>query len=496
MNHTLIRQAATGVQGHGGRIRFSHCDIFSCQHGVRLSGGLQNTVGSPEEVKEADINFYFLNVYENVYGISLYGKNDETTFVLSYSKIENNDRNGIQIKKWDSSNDATKTALSFIHGSVSFNKDYGFELAEGLQYDVIIFNSSFERNEDHGVRIYQRSSGNANNSISISETNFTDNKYNGVELYCHYCDIGQVSFLSNYFTGHSQEAVDVYLYKRTSDYNNTVLVKGNKFVNNARDLKANVRSNVETMIQNNSFIQSQFAIEISSNDLDKTRLLIHGNEFVNTSVGSSNAVLVDINSLMSDIRHNVFLNCSIPSVIFLRKGFEHVVSWNKFQNSSSTSCYVKLDQSFTPDNNIVLDKNYWGTTEKQNIKQKICDFFHDSRKTMAHVNSFYPTNQLEILTSSLELDTFRYERDSKLNAYIVGGIIKQDLDLSVFDGENIIVNRSIMIREGTSVSLGHALVNFTSARGLAVLGKKIRIYYYNFILSCFGRFQVCFRCIY
>lgn len=472
MNHTQIRQANVGVQGHGGRLRLSQCDIHSCQHGLRLSAGLQHYYSSPKDVKEADMNFYFLNVHNNEYGMSLYGKNDEFSFILGYSKIENNDRNGIQVTNWDASREVTKTRLFILYGSVNYNKVYGVELSEGLRFDLFVHNSSFRGNENHGIRIYQWYPDVEDNTVVISESTFIDNRNNAFEFYCRYCDFRQISFLSNNFSGHSQEALDVYITSRTSEYNTTLAFKNNQFSSNLRDIKVDAQSDVRTVIENNRFFQSRYALTVSSNDLDKNRVLIFGNEFVNTGASSSTDVLVDINGVTSDIKNNTFLNCSVPSLIFLRTGFDHSVGLNKFQNSSASSCFVKLDQNYSPNDSITLDGNYWGTREKEVIKQKICDFFYNSKKAIASVSSYYPTDQMETLTSSPELDSFRYERNTQQNAYIVGGIVNQDLDLSNLGSENIIVNRSILISEGVSVILGQAVVNFTSARGIVVLGKQ------------------------
>ncbi|XP_053379655.1 uncharacterized protein LOC123527920 isoform X1 [Mercenaria mercenaria] len=470
MTHARIRQALVGIQGNGSRVKLAYSEIHSCEYGVRLSGGIARNVSNIDALQSDDMIFANVNVHENKYGIVMHADTSKHDVPMAYSKFERNVY-GISLSNWINTNfNSIQTNLYIINCSISNNTEYGLLSNEHILSSFYITNSSFIGNRRAGFYYYRYYySWDAKEILNISNSHFTENRYDGIYVYCRNCEPTEHIFQNNSFSGHTEEALEVMLIMRSTGETTNITVSNNTFERNQRDIQMHLQNNGRVLIQKNYLAKSRIPVRLESGavNIDSARML--ENVFTEHASAYDDSV-IEIDGISTEITNSTFSNSSIQTLVKFRKGFNHSFEYNRFVNTSMTPCYVNVEQGYDPNNTLNVDNNYWGTSDILKIKSKICDFFLDSSKAIAKLSTFFPTILLETQSSSLEIDDFRFEKDSVLNATVIGGIIKNELDLGSLGDDRFIVNRSLIIMDSASLNVTEVTVYFANGRGISVHG--------------------------
>lgn len=465
------------MQGNGSRVRIANSEIHSCQYGIRLSGGEVSNSSNGDMADENKMTLLSVNVHDNGNGLDVHGLLSRTDIFIGYSTFDKNDGNGITVTNWDYLyTGIVVTNLNVINCTMN-NNTYGIQSSVAIETNFYIRNSIFTGNAQTGFYYYRHYPYGLNESIIISNSQFIENRYDGIRFICYQCETCKPLYTNNLFRGHGQEAIELSCsFRSTAIFTNVpVTYISNTFSSNARDISISMQSQGLAVIHNNSFTDSLLPLKITSSDRENSKVVVSGNTFTGHTSQRADATVIEIGGFTANITHNIFRNSSTPSLIKLIDGHDHYIAYNQFLNTTMTSCYLTLRQAYDADNVVNVDNNYWESSDMLAIKSKICDVFMDSTKAIAELNNFFPTSLMEIAASSANVDGFRFARDEALNATIIGGVIDNNLDVSDLGDDHLIVNRSLIVLDTASLTINGIIVNFTINKGIVVHGKCLSI---------------------
>jgi hypothetical protein len=480
MKHALIRQAVTGLQGNGSSVKIANSEIHSCTVGIRLAGGIAENVSDSDTLQEHDLSLLNVNVHHNKDGVLAHGDISKPVIIFLYCNFDYNDDNGILISNWDISDQSLIwTNLYIINCSISNNFDYGIQSTQRIVSNIYIKNSTLSNNQYSGVYISRYNSRIAKETLIVTNSYFVKNRNDGIHVTCYQCKPSALSFHNNVFSENVDNAIELNLRVQSTGGISGLSISNNRFERNGnRDIVAYLGHYVIAYIHNNYFAKSRTSMKVTGNILTDTEVCyMFGNVFNEHSSTYDESVL-EVEGVTATISNTTFANSSIRTLVRFKDGFDHTFEFNRFVNTSLTECFVSVDQKYDPNYTFVMDNNYWGTGEIIKIKTKVCDFFHDSDKAVAKITNIFSTEAYDMKVSTEDIDDFRFTRDDDLNATIIGGIVKAQLDLSTLGDGRFIVNRSLLITDSAAVSFKNVTVYFESRRGIAQYGMS-----YSFLLQ-------------
>lgn len=468
----MVRQAETGIQGYGTLMKIANSELFSCEQGIRLSGGKVNNISTKDMVHVEDMIFYGINIHDNRYGIILHGTSSKSHIPIGYSNFDKNVEAGIAVRNWNAlNNDNIVTNLHIVNCSMNNNTKNGLYVGQSSLTNTYIWNSTFIGNLQRGILNSKWFGG--SETLFISNSNFVENRIAGLQFSCLSCEPNTHIYLNNTFREHGNTGMKIFM-SLTEGMTTNLTIQNNVFHHNLRDIRLNIQNNGRAFIQNNIFEQSRAAIELSGGSDYTSHAILFRNTFIAHTSTNDDSV-IEIDKITTSITNSTFSNSSIPTLIRYISGLDHVFAYNRFVNTSKTSCFLTLKQSYESDAFLNIDFNYWDTSDKNEIKTKICDFFLDSSRAVAKLNEFFPTIMMETSASANGIDDFKFARQSG-NAAVVGGIIKGNRDYFSQANEQIIVNRSVLILESAHVNVGGVNIQFATNRGITVHGTYYTIF--------------------
>ena len=474
LKHAVIRQAVQCVTGDADGVRIINTDILACEQAVALTSGSRREFDT-DALQPSD--FVMRNsraMYSND-GVVLTGVNSYKYFYISSSSFSHN-QYGIRNWNWANALGEIETHLYVADCHIEANRHTAI-LDNTRSYVTV------ERTSLIGPSLWGYSSARRTPvKLSFRNSYFTGFWRLAVYSSCYDC-ISNWSFYNNQFVN-----VDENIKLRHDGSGRghlNVEIVNNTFYGSPRyrpdDLYTMfiaVTTRDKVLVQNNTFDSIPGGITINPHPYGDNTIapaLLTENRFIN--IGPSEVAIRTRATV--NITGNTFQNCTVPSLIELESGSDHVISENKFiNNTMSSKCLLSVRENpYEPYSSIQANRNYWDSQDVSRIKGAICDFFLDSSRARVEMIEFYTSPDMS--TTVNHHDDFRYEFRSDLNATVIGGVITSSSTISLDTGfgDKLIVNRSIIVEPGANVDLHSVVMEFAANRGMVVFGKTMYMYF-------------------
>ncbi|VDI49478.1 Hypothetical predicted protein [Mytilus galloprovincialis] len=321
-----------------------------------------------------------------------------------------------------------------------------------------------------GIYSYRRYAKSYTENITIMNSELSNNRLQSVYMYCYTCFYSVLTLINTTFgSNFDRSSVEVYHSGEVS-----ISIIGNSFHNCRGSYpviglsKVGHQSDLEVF--GNTFRNSYAVISVNGPD-SIMPINIQGNVFMNSTQVSSNdkTSLITISNAILNFTRNSVQSCFMYSLVDIKDGVEHIFSQNKFIDNLLTPCYIKVESIFNRTHAISASYNFWGHTDTDTIKSKICDFFVDSRAALVTIEEFYI--DITMLSTLNISNAFEFIQQSDQNVYIVEGIFDSSVPLLFPEDSTFIINRSILIAENGDVQISKAFFNFSQDRGIRSYGK-------------------------
>ncbi|VDI65684.1 Hypothetical predicted protein, partial [Mytilus galloprovincialis] len=449
--------------------------FYSCSSALRVSEGNNLTVTHKEAIPETAFKIRNSEFIHNQYGIQFLGTTENPSFFIKQCNISLNSGYGIQIGNWF--NRAISSVLSRLYidmSSIERNSNHGIYSGSDGFASIFVNNTVIKDHPTGSIGIYSYRywrSGFSEN-ITIMNSEFSNNRQQSVQMYsyssyrsCSFLKITNTTFDSNF-----HRSVDVNLYSKCL----SISIVGNSFQNSLGSYTAielgNLGLQSDVKIIENTFRASHTVISVNGRN-SIIPVSIQGNVFDNSTpvtINSKSSLITIFNARLNFTRNTV-QNCVMYSLVDIKDGVEHIFSENKFIDNQLTPCYINVETKFSRTHTISASNNFWGDTNTDTIKSKICDFFVDTRLALVKVERFY-TDITMLSTLNISND-FKSVQQQDEKVYVIGGIINGSLSMLYPEGSIIVVNRSILILETGDVQITNASFNFSQNRGIRSYGK-------------------------
>jgi hypothetical protein len=251
-----------------------------------------------------------------------------------------------------------------------------------------------------------------------------------------------------------------------------IKIENNTFVTNSHDIRASFKTDgpVRGYLESNMFQESRFPIDMKSETL-KNNVSIRENKFKTCLSKYVEDKFIDIVDISAHIFNNSFEHCRLSTGISLNHGTGHLFAFNSFINTTVSECYISIGQSYIDNDELNLDYNYWGTTDIEHAKDKICDFFLDSTKAITKLDIYFTNEAMETTSDSYDINAFRSVTDIANNFTYIGGIMDSSVDLSEFNGQEFVLNRSLIVLKDVEATFADVRITIKRHRGIKVYGK-------------------------
>ncbi|VDI79234.1 Hypothetical predicted protein [Mytilus galloprovincialis] len=484
--YTVVRQATIGIQGDSIGIHLGHCNIYSCDTGIQLSGGTT----SKHKISDSTFTILHTRSFRNEYGIRLHGTAQLPYIYIDQSQFSFNSKHGLVIENWNDES-SSDTVLHLYNSKLNDNYKSGLLSSCSYQKHILVIeNSSFSRNGETGLYLYQYYYE-PTTVFDISYSNFEENAYNGVEYkyICYYCHGNLSNSLRHNHMIHNKRFQIVFSFTNRDDkpvmmnvlLTNNTIRKHSYYERYAVSIGANRVIGVFEIV-NNTFDDLRGGFGINSGQDSSVQVNMINNIFENI-YGEQMAVLY-ISSTRLHFVENIISNCSVNNLVDLVDGLSHQIKNNSFNNNAVTYCIVRVGEEYNKIKSINADFNYWGTDNISLVKACICDVFLDSLKARVRTDYVFLDPSMTSAQHIPTVDDFHITFDTDFNAYVIGGVIKSLINLPTFESDTVIVNRTVIIDYSAEVHLFGITYNFTAKRGIIVLGMLWLIKYRNMVVVC------------
>ncbi|KAH3691276.1 hypothetical protein DPMN_192026 [Dreissena polymorpha] len=445
LRHTTVRQAVVGIQGNGSNIHISNSEIYSCVQGLLLSGG----VSKVQRESYLGPILSKTKVMHNEKGARVHAIVGQEFIFFDATYFDFNSY-GVEVVNWAGINDGiVSSSLHFTNVFMSNNTNYGLVINIDTPLVIDIRGSTFIGNRRGGIYFFIPWRHKAH-EISITDTIFEDTN-TGIRYDCHECNTSNMTIVGNKFDKLNCALYIIFLTRFTAQLaRGNITIANNAYTGNERDIVMTVNSLHELHIVRNLFYGTQEAIAIKNTTSTDTNIpiMIFENSFVNLVRGFTAVSLSFVKTIIS---MNRFYNCSSTTLVGLQNGFDHLIANNTFVNSTESICYVQTKQSYTKGKAISASFNYWDTSDIFAVKSKVCDFFVDSSKAVIDVTGFYEDSSMTKLNFSETIDLFRSAINPTTHVAYIGEIVDGDKDISNLGVSRLILNRSLLIKEGVTL---------------------------------------------
>ncbi|CAG2246407.1 unnamed protein product [Mytilus edulis] len=470
--HSVIRQGDICVQGTSEDMNINFGTFYSCNTALRVSEGINLTVTKEEFIPETTFKIRNSEFIYNQYGIQFQGTTEKPSLFIKKCNISLSSGYGIHIGNWF--NRALNDVLSRLYidmSSIERNSNHGIYSGSTGRASIFVNNTIIKGHTGSiGIYSYRRYASSYTENITIMNSELSNNRLQSVYMYCYTCYYSVLTIINTTFESNfDRSSVEVYHSGEVS-----ISIIGNSF-HNCRGWypviglsKVGHQSDLEVF--DNTFRNSYAVISVNGPD-SIMPINIQGNVFMNNTQVSSNrkTSLITISNARLNFTRNSVQSCLMYSLVDIKDGVEHIFSQNKFIDNLLTPCYIKVESIFNRTHAISASYNFWGETDTDTIKSKICDFFVDSRVALVTVEQFYI--DITMLSTLNISNAFEFIQQSDENVYIVEGIFDSSVPLLFPEDSTFIVNRSILIAENGDVQISKASFNFSQDRGVRSYGK-------------------------
>ncbi|XP_076092310.1 uncharacterized protein LOC143063814 [Mytilus galloprovincialis] len=473
--HSVIRQGDICVQGTSEDMDINFGTFYSCNTALRVSEGINLTVTKEEFIPETTFKIRNSEFIYNQYGIQFQGTTEKPSLFIKKCNISLSSGYGIHIGSWF--NRALHNVLSRLYidmSSIERNSNHGiYSGSRGIA--SIFVNNTFIKGHtgSNGIYSYRWYASPYTENITIINSELSNNRLQSVYMYVGYCYSCYYSVLTiintTFGSNFDRSSVEVYHLGEVS-----INIIGNSFHNCRGNYPVIGLSKVghqsDLKVFDNTFRNSYAVLSVNGPD-SIMPINIQGNVFMNNTQVSSNSKtsLVTISNARLNFIRNTVQSCLMYSLVDIKDGVEHIFSQNKFIDNLLTPCYIKVESIFNRTHAISASYNFWGHTDTDTIKSKICDFFVDSRAALVTVEQFYI--DITMLSTLNISNAFEFIQQSDENVYIVEGIFDSSVPLLLPEDSIFIVKRSILIAENGDVQISKAFFNFSQDRGMRSYGK-------------------------
>ncbi|XP_076090020.1 uncharacterized protein LOC143062058 [Mytilus galloprovincialis] len=473
--HSVIRQGDICVQGTSEDMDINFGTFYSCNTALRVSEGINLTVTKEEFIPETTFKIRNSEFIYNQYGIQFQGTTEKSSLFIKKCNISLSSGYGIHIGNWY--NRALNDVFSRFYidmSSIERNSNHGIYSGSTGRASIFVNNTIIKGHTGsigiYSYRPYRRYASSYTENITIMNSELSNNRLQSVYMDCYYCYFSVLTIINTTFESNfDRSSVEVYHSGEVS-----ISIIGNSF-HNCRGWypviglsKVGHQSDLEVF--GNTFRNSYAVISVNGPD-SIMPINIQGNVFMNNTKVSSNSKtsLITISNARLNFTRNSVQSCLMYSLVDIKDGVEHIFSQNKFIDNLLTPCYIKVESIFNRTHAISASYNFWGETDTDTIKSKICDFFVDSRVALVTVEQFYI--DITMLSTLNISNAFEFIQQSDENVYIIEGIFDSSVPLLFPEDSTFIVNRSILIAENGDVQISKASFNFSQDRGMRSYGK-------------------------
>ncbi|CAG2196098.1 unnamed protein product [Mytilus edulis] len=355
--------------------------------------------------------------------------------------------------------------------SIERNSNDGIHSSSGYFSSIFVNNTVIKGHTGSiGIYSYRWYASSYTENITIINSELSNNRLQSVYMYCYYCYYSVLTIINTTFESNfDRSSVEVYHSGEVS-----ISIIGNSFHNCRGNYPVIGLSKVghqsDLKVFDNTFRNSYAVVSVNGPD-SIMPINIQGNVFMNNTQVSSNSKtsLITISNARLNFTRNTVQSCLMYSLVDIKDGVEHIFSQNKFIDNLLTPCYIKVESIFNRTHAISASYNFWGDTDTDTIKSKICDFFVDSRAALVTVEQFYI--DITMLSTLNISNAFEFIQQSDENVYIVEGIFDSSVPLLFPEDSILLLNRSILIAENGDVQISKASFNFSQDRGIRSYGK-------------------------